>query len=261
MRSHPTSYRRALITGATSGIGNAFAHALPEATGLLLTGRDAAVLAQLGQDFAQPGRPIETVQADLATDPGCAAVAEAAERFGIDLFVCNAGQGPYGSFLATDPAFLRDTVAVNVTAVLTLLRSLLPGMLARAGTDASRAGLIVTASEVGFFPVPNLATYAATKAFDLSLTEALAAELRREPIDVLALCPTATRSRFGERSGFGQNFPGAQDPAVVARAALGALGRQRTLTVGPLTGPLLAGPALVRAGIAQGMALVQGFRR
>ena len=90
-------------------------------------------------------------------------------------------------------------------------------MLARARTGGTRAGLIVTASDVGFFPVPRLAAYAASKAFDLSLTEALAAELVGEPLDVLALCPTATRTRFAARSGFGDNFPGAQDPSDVAR--------------------------------------------
>jgi hypothetical protein len=68
---------------------------------------------------------------------------------------------------------------------------------------------------------------------------------------VLALCPAATRSRFGERAGFGGNFPGAQHPAHVARSALAALGKQRTLVLGPLTGSVLTAPALIRAVAAQ----------
>ena len=105
-----------------------------------------------------------------------------------------------------------------------LVRRLLPGLLTRAIARDSRAGLVVVASGAAFLPVPNLAVYAASKAFDLSLTEALAAELIAEPIDVLALCPTATRSRFAERSGYRGSIPGAQDPEYVARAALAALG-------------------------------------
>ena len=105
-------------------------------------------------------------------------------------------------------------------------------------------------------PVPRLAVYAASKAFGLSLAEALAAELATEPVDVLALCPTATRSHFAERAGWGRGIPGAQNPGHVARAALCALGRQRTLVLGPLSGALLTAPALVRAAIAQGIALV-----
>ena len=258
MKQPYRSYRRALVTGATSGIGAAFARVLPDDTGLLLAGRNVDVLADMARELAQPDRALDTVAADLATDTGCATVAAAAEAFGIDLLVCNAGLGPYGTFLETEESFLRDTVAVNVTAVVVLLRRLLPGMLERARAGGGRAGLIVTASEAAFLPVPYLGTYAASKAFDLSLTESLAAELRSEPIDILALCPSATKSQFGARSGYGGNFPGAQESSSVARAALAAIGRRRTLMPGPLTGRVLAGPALVRAGLAQGLALAQG---
>jgi short-subunit dehydrogenase len=194
--------------------------------------------------------------ADLATEAGLDGLTVTAEAFELDLLVCNAGQGPFGDFLEADEAALRATVAVNVLAPLVLLRRLLPGMLARAQAGRSRAGTIVTSSEMGFFPVPRLATYAASKAFDLSLVEALGAELSGKPMDILALCPTATRSRFAERSGFGPNLPAAQHPSDVARAALAALGRQRTLTLGPLSGSVLAVPALVRAGLAQAIATV-----
>ncbi len=249
------TYRRALVTGASSGIGRAIVEALPAGTSIMLSGRDHDALTQLAAELEGRGRIVETIAADLATDAGRDALAAAGERFEIDLFVCNAGQGPYGAFADTDEAVLRSAVEVNVVAPLLLLRRLLPGMIARGRADATRAGVIVTSSEVGFFPVPYLATYAASKAFDLSLAEALAAEHARDPVDILALCPTATRTGFAPRSGFGSNLPGAQSPATVARAALGALGRQRTLAVGPISGSVLAGPALVRAGIAQAIAL------
>ncbi len=252
-----THHRAALVTGATSGIGEAFARALLAGTDLLLTGRDGAALGRLSAELAAPGRRVETVSADLATDAGLDAVSARAEAFGVDLLVANAGVGPFGDFLQASEDSLRKTVSVNVLAPVVLARRLLPGMLSRARVARRRAGLIVVSSNAGFVPVPRLAAYAASKAFDLSLTEALAAELAAEPVDVLALCPTATRTRFAARSGFsGGNLPGAEDPADVARAALCALGRVRTLVRGPVSGLLLGGPAFARAALAQVMDLV-----
>jgi uncharacterized protein len=248
--------RAALVTGATSGIGEAFARALPTGANVLLTGRNAEALERLAAELVAPGRRVETVAADLATDAGLDAVSARAEAFGVDLLIANAGVGPFGDFLQASEESLRATVAVNVMAPVVLTRRLLPGMLRRAKADGGRAGLIVVSSNAAFLPVPRLATYAATKAFDLSLAEALAAELDGEPVDVLALCPTATRTRFSQRSGFGGNLPGAEDPADVAAAALHALGRVRTLVRGPVSGLLLSGPALARAALAQAFAWV-----
>jgi uncharacterized protein len=253
MRTPPGA---ALVTGATSGIGEAFARALPPSSALLLTGRDAAALARLAAELGAGGRPVETLAADLATEAGLDALCAAAERAGLDLLVCNAGVGPYGDFLAASEAALRATVLVNVMAPVVLARRLLPGMLARAEAVGRRAGLVVVSSGAAFLPVPRLAAYAASKAFALSLAEALGAELAGRPVDVLALCPTATRSRFAERSGFGATPPGAQDPAHVARAALWALGRRRTLVLGPLSGLALGPAALARAGLAQALQTV-----
>ena len=250
MGSRQTPFRAALITGASSGIGEAFARALSTATSVLLTGRDERALLRLAEDLGSD-RLLETLAADLATDSGLDALSAAAERFGIDLLVCNAGLGPFGDFLATDEAALRQTVAVNVMAPLVLIRRLLPGMIARAATSGERSGLIVVSSSTAFLPVPRLAAYAASKAFALSLAEALAAELTGRPVDVLALCPTATRSRFAERSGFGRIPPLAQSPAHVARRALATLGKQRTLVLGPISGSVLTPPALLRAAAAQ----------
>jgi uncharacterized protein len=245
-----TSFRAALITGASSGIGEAFARALPASTSLLLTGRDEQALQRLSEDL-RSGRPVETLVADLAADRDLNALSAAAERFGLDLLVCNAGLGPFGDFLDTDEAALRQTVAVNILAPVVLIRRLLPGMIARAEASGGRAGLIVVSSNTAFLPFPRLATYAASKAFGLSLTEALAAELSGRPIDVLALCPTATRTRFAERSGFGRMPPLAQSPMHVAGRALAALGRQRTLVLGPISGSVMGPPAWLRATAAQ----------
>jgi short-subunit dehydrogenase len=235
----------ALITGATGGIGEAFARALPKTTRLLLTGRDEAALGRLAAELGGGGRLVETLGADLGTDAGLDAVCAAAERFGVDLLVCNAGLGPFGDFLAVPEAAVRATVLVNVLAPVVLIRRLAPGMIEPARASVRRAGLIrhrgvpAGASAGGLCGVEGFRFVAA-----------LGAELGGQPIDVLALCPTATRSRFAERSGFSGTLPGAQSPEHVARSALWALGRRRTLAPGPVSGAVLSGPALVRAGLA-----------
>jgi len=257
MTTTRTRAHAALITGATSGIGEAFARSLPNTTGVLLAGRNEDALRRLAAELSAPARPVATIAADLATDAGRDAVVAHAATFGVDLLVLNAGVGRFGDFLDAPEETLRQTIAVNVVAPTVLARRLLPAMLQSARRTGRRAGLIVVSSAAAFAPVPRLAAYAATKAFDLSLTEALAAELAAEPVDVLALCPSATRTRFAERSGWrGGNLPGADDPELVAKAALAALGRRRTLVLGPVSGALLGVPALARAAFAQGLALV-----
>ena len=225
----------AVITGASSGIGEAFARALPASKGLLLTGRDGERLEALRGSLAAEGRRVETLVADLAGDAGRQSLIDAAEALQPDLLINNAGLGRYGRFLETPPEVEREMVEVNVTAPLVLTRALLPGMLERARASGHRAGLILVASTAAFMPLPYLSTYAATKAFDLSLAEGLAGELKKEPIDVLGLCPGATATQFFERSGMAQSslpIDKADDPMTVARAALAALGRQTVLIVG-----------------------------
>lgn len=229
------TYELALITGASSGIGEAFARALPATTGLLLTGRDEARLAALRDALGGEDRRVEILSADLASEAGRAAVIEAAETNPPDLLINNAGLGFYGGFLDNPAEAEREMVEVNVTAPLVLTRALLPGMLERARSSGRRAGLIIVASTAAFMPLPYISTYAATKAFDLSFAEGLAGELSKEPIDVLGLCPGATATRFFERSGMaGSSLPidKADDPASVAQQGLAALGRQTTLVVG-----------------------------
>lgn len=230
----PGRYRTALITGATSGIGAAFSAALPPETGLLLTGRDADRLAEEAETYRRDGRRVDAVAADLATEAGRAAVVEAARDLPIDLLVNNAGFGAYGPSLENGRQTELDMIAVNVTAVVDLIHCLLPGMIERAQANGSRAGLIVVSSTIAFVPMANFATYAATKTFELSYTEALADEMRDSPIDILALCPGATRTKFFERAGLGSWFPSyTEEPELVVRRALAALGRQRVLVSRP----------------------------
>ncbi|HUC63049.1 MAG TPA: SDR family NAD(P)-dependent oxidoreductase [Alphaproteobacteria bacterium] len=223
----------ALITGATSGIGTAFARALDSGTDLLLTGRDGAKLAELARELVRPGRRVDSLAADLATETGRAVAIEAALARPVDLLVNNAGLGRLGP-LETNPAATELEMAqVNVVAVVALTRALLPGMIARAEADGRRAGVIVVASTAAFQPTPFLTTYGATKSFDLHFAEGLASELRGRPVDVLALCPGATATAFFARAGIpGDTLRRIAAPERVAREALAALGRKRVHVVG-----------------------------
>ncbi|MEQ8966849.1 MAG: SDR family NAD(P)-dependent oxidoreductase [Azospirillaceae bacterium] len=234
------TYRCALVTGATSGIGAAFVHALPPETGLVLTGRDEAALAAAATRAGRRGQSVETVPADLTVPAEREAVIAHAKAAGIDLFVNNAGMGALGAILDRPAEEQSATIELNVVAMAELTRALLPGMIARARNDGSRAGLIVVSSALAASPLPFFATYAASKAFSLWYAEALAEEVRGQPVDVLALCPGPTRSAFGARAGFSAGgLPGALDADAVAKRGLAALGKRNVLVTGRFTPALM----------------------
>ena len=215
------TYRCALITGASSGIGEAFARALPRSTALLLTGRDRVRLAHLATD--------------LATAEGRQAVIGFADGQPVDLLINNAGVGYLGAVAENPPERETEMAQLNVVAPVEITRALLPAMLKRADGER-RGGLVFVASAAAFMPIPLFATYAASKAFLLHYAEALAEELSGGPIDVLALCPGATRTRFFERANIGRaNVPQMHEPDRVAREGLQALGHRVVHVVGPGT--------------------------
>jgi short-subunit dehydrogenase len=253
-------HRSALITGASSGIGAAFADLLPDSTHLLLVGRDKDRLASVAARQTGPERRVESLTADLTTDAGREAVIARAEALEVDLLVNNAGVGKIGSILEHDPADERAMVELNVTTVLVLTRALLPGMIERAELSGRRAGLILVSSQAAFTPLPFFATYAASKAFGLMLGEALAEELRDEPVDVLTVCPGATRTNFGRAAGFATAaLPLAAAPKDVARSALKALGRDTVLVPGRLNQLAFAPMVLPRRIAATGLGRVMGW--
>jgi hypothetical protein len=245
-------YRSALITGASRGIGAALARRLDPSTALLLTGRDKSALDQVVRDLGNGARRIDTIVADLTTEAGRLEVVRRGQAAGLDLLIANAGAGLYGGFLDAPARDHLAAIDVNVGATVALVHALVPGMIMRARSANTRAGVITLASTAAFAPVPNFAVYAASKAFVLTLTEALAAELASEPIDILCACPGATRTDFGKSAKFpGGEIPGAVDAERVAEAILSALGRQRTAIIDPIAAPVLIPVALARAGVAE----------
>jgi hypothetical protein len=183
----------ALVTGASAGIGEALAHRF--AAGghdVVLVARRADALRRLARGIADAhGVRAWAVPADLAAPGAAEALAGAMRRARrpIDVLVNNAGVLDYGPFVDATPAQHRRMVDLNVGALTELLARLVPPMV-----DRGRGRILNVASIAAFQPIPSLATYAATKAYVLSLTESLAEELRGTGVTATALCPGITRT-------------------------------------------------------------------
>lgn len=216
------------MTGASAGLGAEFARQLSSrGYRLVLAARRKdrldALAAELGNarpasvDLSAPGSVAELV-ADIAA---------AGER--IDLLVNNAGFGLYGDFHQADAGRLAEMVEVNCSALTRLCRAVLPAMIER------RSGAILNvASTAAFQPGPHMAVYFATKAYVLSLSEALHEEARPFGVKVSALCPGPTRTEFGEVAHFRGNggFDRlAMTPERVVRAGLQGLERNRAVVI------------------------------
>ena len=228
----------ALVTGASSGIGEAFAHALAgRGQSLVLVARSEARLDALAADLTAKHRVrVDVIVADLA-DAGAvdAIVAELGSRgIVVDTLINNAGFGTHGELAALDARRERDEIMVNCYAPVALTRALLPGMIAR------KSGAVINVgSTASFQPVPYMATYGATKAFVLSFSEALAEEVRAHGVRVVALCPGQTETAFFteiEDARVGR----ARTAEQVVATALRALDRGTVVAVDGLSNYVLA---------------------
>jgi short-subunit dehydrogenase len=212
----------ALVTGASSGIGAAFARAL-SARGheLILLARRADRLERLAG--ALPG-PAHAIPCDLASD--AARLHERVAELGldVDLLVNNAGFGTYGRFWEIEAGRDAEQVRVNCEAIVTLTRAFLPRMVER-----RRGGVIVVASSAGMLPIPYEATYAATKAFALRFTEALHEELRGTGVRALAVNPGPVPTEWQQVAGFDDVgvVPGKISAERVVTESLAAYERRR----------------------------------
>jgi len=215
-----------LVLGASEGIGAAFAHELARAgLSVVLVARSRERLSDLAHAIeAGHGVRAAPVPCDLAAEDAAARVAEAAGDREIGLVVYNAAASAVGRFLDVPPEEHVRSVHVNARGVVTLVhRFALP--MARRG----RGGIIVMSSLTAFQGTPLVATYGATKAFDLTFAEALHDELGEHGIDVLACCAGATSTpgyrRTAPAGRPGRFSPKLQEAEEVAREALAALGR------------------------------------
>ena len=218
----------ALITGASSGIGAAFAEALAArgANVVLVARREDRLIelaAELGERHGITATPIAM---DLARDGAATELYEELERRGIriDSLINNAGFGMRGDFVDADPARIATMIQLNVATLVALTHAFLPRLV-----QSGRGALVNIASVVAYQPTPHMAAYGASKAFVLSFTEAIAYETRASGLRVLAVSPGATATEFFEIADAQDIARGrVQTPAQVVTTALRALDRRHT---------------------------------
>jgi len=223
-------FRRALVTGASAGIGEQFAHILGDAgVACVVVARRGDRLRELAARY--PG--FEVLEADLQSDDGIAAVAEriAADTDPVDLLVNNAGFGTSGPFHETEVDRATGQIDLNVRALVALTHGAVTAFRARGG------GHILNVSSVaGFLASPNMAVYAATKSFVTSFSEAVHEENRAHNVKVSALCPGFVATEFQAVSGGADRFT--RTPRLlwlkaddVARAGLDGVAKNRAIVV------------------------------
>ena len=234
----------ALITGASTGIGATFAEVLAErGHDLILVARSKDKLDALAARIhADTGRKVTVIAADLGLPESGVALARkvASLKLDVDLLVNNAGFGASGAFAKQPAVRYAEMIALNCTAVVDLVHAFLPSMLARGS-----GSILNVASVAAFQPLPYMAIYGATKAFVLSFTEGLWAELRGAGIRVSALCPGPVDTPFFEATGtpkLRKTVPKGlmMQPRPVVEAALAALEAGRPVCIPGLPNKVVA---------------------
>lgn len=230
-----------LITGASSGIGEAFARRLAaEGRDLVLVARSEDKLRSLCSELTEKhGIRADHTVLDLSVQGADAQLFKTTESLGarIDLLINNAGFGSMGDFAKLDLDRELEMIRLNISILVALTHRYLAGMRER------RSGAIINVSSAaGFQPLPFMATYAATKAFVTSFSEAIAEENRPFGIQVLALCPGSTSTNFFEASNIerAMKIKGQQTADEVVNSALAVLNGRRAKVVSGWTNYLVA---------------------
>lgn len=216
----------ALITGASSGVGEEFARAFARrGADVVLVARRQEVLDRLAEDIrADSGRHVHVIATDLSQPGAGAQLARRLDERGlrVDTVVNNAGLGKTAAFSASSTDDIHQQLRLNIDAVVDISHALLPALL-----DSGKGALLNIASLTGYAPTPGMAVYAASKAFVLRFTEALAYEVRDSSLTVLAIAPGPTRTGFYAASGTSENGVRFESPAQVVATAFAALDQKR----------------------------------
>lgn len=224
-----------LITGASSGIGEAFARRLAaEGHNLVLVARSEKALHELCDELMLKHKVMaHYVVLDLAEPDADRKLLAETERHGfeIDWLINNAGFGSVGDFAKLDIDRELQMIELNIAALVAITHVYLMKMRER-----GRGTIINVSSAAGFQPIPYMATYAATKAFVSSFTEAIAEENRQYGIQIMALCPGSTKTNFFAASNIDRpiQVKGQQTVEDVVETAMRAVARGRTKVVSGL---------------------------
>jgi len=234
---------RAVVTGASRGIGACFARELAQRqVDLLLIARSRDDLRAVANEI--DGVSVDVIEMDLTHE------LPSLEQLGrVDVLVNNAGFGLRGEFAEQPIERLSDMIELDVASLVKLTHVVLPQMIER-----RRGAVINVASTAAFQPVPLMAIYGASKAFVLSFSEALHVELAEKGVSVLGLCPGATKTDFHRVAGNTERFAGiGETPEQVVRTALRALeaGRSSTVSGGVNTALALATRLIPRVTAAR----------
>ncbi len=233
MSSQDTHKGIAVITGASRGIGVEYAKSLAiRGYSLLLIARDEGQLRRVAEDISQTHHvEVSTLGLDLSLVGAAHQMFVAARNSSkpIDVLINNAGFGMYGEFANMPLPRIQKMLQLHINLVVESTRLFLPSMIER-----QTGAIINVASVAGFFPIPYIAEYAATKAFLISFSEAVAEEVRASRITVQACCPGFTETDFHKTAGHQPRNPfSPQQPDQVVTASLRALdARQSHVTIG-----------------------------
>ena len=223
--------RRALVTGASSGIGEAFARQLAKKRyDLVLVARRRERLEKLAAELGEAhGIGAEVLETDLGGSEGVAMVERRLACGDVDLLVNNAGFATRGDFAAKSVWRELEQIDVNVKALVALTHAVLQPMLAK------KQGTIINVGSTGSFqPVPYMSTYAATKAFVLHFSEGLHEEVKKHGVTVTCLCPGYVMTEFQQVAGLDRNkipSQGRVTPKQVAEAALKGAADGRAIVI------------------------------
>jgi short-subunit dehydrogenase len=227
----PAAKRRALVTGASSGIGEEFARQLAKkGYDVVLVARRRDRLEKLAAEFSQAqGTISEVLEADLGTTEGVISVEKRLAQGDIDLVVNNAGFPTHGEFTSLPIHRELEEVDVNIKALVRLTHAALAPMVQR------KRGTIINVGSTGSFqPVPYMSTYAATKAFVLHFSEGVHEEVKKQGVTVTCLCPGYVMTEFQQVAGLDrERMPnrGRLTPAQVVVAALKGAAAGRAIVI------------------------------
>jgi hypothetical protein len=244
----PAADRTAVVTGASSGIGEAIARELAHrGYGVVLIARSVEKLEALAAELSACGVRAEVLPADLSDRSARAELLGHIGRLGLipDILVNNAGLSTLGPVAGSEPGAETLMIEVDVVAVADLCSRFLAGMVER------KRGAVLNVSSTGAFqPLPGQAGYGAGKAFVLSYTESLSGELRGTGVTASVLCPGPVDTGFGERAGISKEeaesaLPGIlwESPETVAKVGIDALDKGRVVAIPGLANRVSAGIA------------------